>query len=325
LLVYGIAAIAIGAVLAWLSISLARGSTSARWTVGLLTFVLLWHGVVIVFGWYDVSPWEGVTSIAVAAAALYLLFGAPRSREYYARAATEPSDRLTHDLAVLPVIEPVRSSVSVDRRSKSSLQNEFAESAMADEAAAEGKHGFVHIRAPFVAHEQPFELVQVREGAFDDPAQDAEPGAVPALAAGDHGCDTERAYEPAMLVVVVAAVTDDLVGTAAWPADEPCHGRHALEQRDQLGDVVAVAAAERVGERDPGRVDEQVVLGSGSASVDRARARFGAPFFACTWLESTMARDHSISPAARRRASSSACSFSQTPACCHSSSRRQHV
>jgi hypothetical protein len=95
LLVYGIVAIAIGAVLAWLSISLARGSRSARWTVGLLTFVLLWHGVVIVFGWYDVGPWEGVTSIVVAVAALYLLFGAARSREYYARAATEPSDRLT--------------------------------------------------------------------------------------------------------------------------------------------------------------------------------------------------------------------------------------
>jgi hypothetical protein len=95
LLVYGIVAIAIGAVLAWLSISLARGSRSARWTVGLLTFVLLWQGIVIVFGWYDVSPWEGVTSIVVAVAALYLLFGAARSREYYARAATEPSDRLT--------------------------------------------------------------------------------------------------------------------------------------------------------------------------------------------------------------------------------------
>src|SRR5207253_2572723 len=31
------------------------------------------------------------------------------------------------------------------------------------------------------------------------------------------------------------------------------------------------------GERDPGRVDEEVLLGAGPASVDRARARFGAP------------------------------------------------
>src|SRR5207247_5835780 len=94
---------------------------------------------------------------------------------------------------------------------------------------------------------------------------------------------------------------------------------------DQLGDVVAVAAREREGERKPRAIDEEVVLGARAASVHRARARLGAPFFAGTWLESTIARDHSIPPAARRRASRSACSYSQTPARCHSSRRRQQV
>jgi hypothetical protein len=65
-----------------------------------------------------------------------------------------------------------------------------------------------------------------------------------------------------------------------------------------------------------------VVLGTVSGSINRARARRGAPFFACTWLESATARDHSISPAARNLANSSACSRSHTPARCHSSSRR---
>src|SRR6266498_6032114 len=72
----------------------------------------------------------------------------------------------------------------------------------------------------------------------------------------------------------------------------------------QLGYVVAVAAGECPGERDPGRVDQEVVLGARSGSINRARARFGAPFFACTWLESATARAHSILPAARRSASS---------------------
>ena len=67
------------------------------------------------------------------------------------------------------------------------------------------------------------------------------------------------------------------------------------------------------------------MLGARSASIHRARARFGAPFFACTWLESTIARDHSISPACCSRASSSSCSLSHTPAACHSSSRRRQV
>lgn len=196
---------------------------------------------------------------------------------------------------------------------------------MTDEAAAEGEHGFVHVGASLVADEQSFELVQVREGTFDDPAHDADPGAVFALASGDHGCDPERSDEPAVLVVVVASVSDHLVGPPAWPPDDPGDGWHPVEQWYQLRDVVAVAAGERVGERDAGGVDEEMMFRAGSAPVDRARARFGAPFFACTWLESTIALDHSISPAARSRASSSACSSSHTPACCHSSRRRQHV
>jgi hypothetical protein len=68
-----------------------------------------------------------------------------------------------------------------------------------------------------------------------------------------------------------------------------------------------------------------MVLGAASSSVHRARARFGAPFLAWIWLESITARDHSISPAARKRESSSACSRSHTPARCHSSRRRQQV
>jgi hypothetical protein len=51
--------------------------------------------------------------------------------------------------------------------------------------------------------------------------------------------------------------------------------------------------------RDASGVDEEVVLGAGPAAVDRARARLGAPFFACTRLESTIARLKSIASAAR--------------------------
>jgi hypothetical protein len=49
-----------------------------------------------------------------------------------------------------------------------------------------------------------------------------------------------------------------------------------------LGDVVAVGAGQRPGERDAACVDEEVVLGARTTAVDRARARRGAPFLACT-------------------------------------------
>jgi hypothetical protein len=62
----------------------------------------------------------------------------------------------------------------------------------------------VDLGAAFVADERPLELVQVREGAIDDPADGAEAGAVLGAAASDDGSDPASANEPAVLVVVVA-------------------------------------------------------------------------------------------------------------------------
>jgi len=62
-----------------------------------------------------------------------------------------------------------------------------------------------------------------------------------------------------------------------------------------------------------------------AAVREQAIGTSSPPFLACTWLESATAREKSISPAARKRASSRACSLSQTPARCHSSRRRQQV
>lgn len=153
---------------------------------------------------------------------------------------------------------------------------------MADEAAAEGEEGFVDVGAALVADEQSFELVEPGEGAFDDPAVAAEAGAVPGLAAGDLRGDAALAQLAAVAVGVVAAVGGQPVGPLTRPADLAAYRRHAVDQRDQLGDVVAVAAGERPGERDAGRIDEEVVFRAVSGSVNRARARLGAPFFACT-------------------------------------------
>ena len=136
--------------------------------------------------------------------------------------------------------------------------------------------------AAVVADEQSFELVQPGEGALDDPAVAAESGAVLGLAARDLRLDPAAPQLTPVLVVVVATVGSEPFGPSARAAYLAPHRRHPFDERDQLGDVVAVAARERPGERDPGRVDQEMVLGAVSGSVNRARARFGAPFFACT-------------------------------------------
>lgn len=136
--------------------------------------------------------------------------------------------------------------------------------------------------AAVVADEQALEVVQPGEGALDDPAGAAEPGAVRALAAGDLWPDAAPAQLVPVRVVVVAAIGGDALGPATRSAQRAAYGWDALDERDQLGDIVAVAAGERPGERDAGRVDQEVVLGAVSAAINRARARFGAPFLACT-------------------------------------------
>lgn len=114
----------------------------------------------------------------------------------------------------------------------------------------------------FVADPQPAEVVQVREAALDDPALFAQAGAMRHAPACDEVPDVAGAQDPAVLVVVVATIGQQGIGLLPWPADFPGDrsGVQLVQQRQQLGDVVAVSARQGDGERDAVGVDEQVVL-----------------------------------------------------------------
>ena len=85
-------------------------------------------------------------------------------------------------------------------------------------------------------------VVEPGEGSFDDPAVAAQAGAMLGLAACDQRFDPALPDEPAVLVVVVAAVGDHAGGPSPRPPDTTAHWRYLVEQGEQLGDVVAVAA-----------------------------------------------------------------------------------
>jgi two-component system response regulator DevR len=76
---------------------------------------------------------------------------------------------------------------------------------------------------------------------------------------------------------------------------------------------------------DAGSIDQQVILGSGLAPVDRIRAGQFPPRRARTLTESMDARDQSTCPSSPSQSSSRWCSCAHTPACCQSCSRRQQV
>ncbi len=131
-------------------------------------------------------------------------------------------------------------------------------------------------------------------------------------------------------VVVVAAVGVDLSWLAARPPSSAADRRDGVQQRDELGDVVAVPAGEGHRQRDAAGVADQVVLAARLAAVDRGWADVVPSLSARTWEPSTAQRSRSRRSSARSSARSSSCRSSscrtgQTPASVQSRSRRQQV
>jgi hypothetical protein len=127
----------------------------------------------------------------------------------------------------------------------------------------------VDVAAALVAGAQPLEGMQPGEAALDDPAVAAQARTVRDTAAGDPRGDTAGAQLAAVDAVVVAAVGEQLPRTATRPATAAADRRHGLDQGNELGDVVAIDAGEADRERDAAGVADQVVLGAGTAAVNR--------------------------------------------------------
>jgi hypothetical protein len=118
----------------------------------------------------------------------------------------------------------------------------------------------VHVGATLVADEQAFEVMEMGEGALEDPTDATKSGAVRGLAAGDERRDPAPAQLLPVPVGVIAAVADDGCRPAPGATDAACHCRYGLDQREQLLDVVVVGAGQAPGERDAGRVYEEMLL-----------------------------------------------------------------
>src|SRR4051794_11113904 len=91
------------------------------------------------------------------------------------------------------------------------------------------------------------------------------------VATGDDRLDATFPELAAVLVVVVAAGGEGLPGAAGRPAGLAADRADAVEERQQLRDVVAVAAGERDGQRDPACVADEMVLGARAPTVNGRR------------------------------------------------------
>lgn len=106
------------------------------------------------------------------------------------------------------------------------------------------EEGVVHVVPGFPADPQAAETVEVSNGGFRDPPGSAQARAVRLPAPRDLRCDAALTQPVAVDVVVVASIGIQRAGSAPRPAPLAAHRRHLIDQRQKLGDVVAVTAGQ---------------------------------------------------------------------------------
>lgn len=79
-------------------------------------------------------------------------------------------------------------------------------------------------------------------------------------AAGDDRLHASLSQLATVLVVVIAAVGEEAIGSLAGSADLAGHRADPIDQGQQLGDVVAAASGQGDRQRHPGGIGDQVVL-----------------------------------------------------------------
>jgi hypothetical protein len=129
----------------------------------------------------------------------------------------------------------------------------------------------VDVGSAFVAGAQPLEGVQPGEAAFDDPAGAAKVGAVAMPRRAIRGVIPRSRSLVPVVVVVVAAVGVDLARLAPWSSSSAADRGYRVDQGDELGDVVVVAAGQGHGQGDAAGLTDQMVRETGPPTVDRRR------------------------------------------------------
>lgn len=160
---------------------------------------------------------------------------------------------------------------------------------------------------------------------FDDPTDFSKATTVRVTAPRDAGGDVALVKDASVFIVVVTTVGVDAARTAQRPSTHAADRHDGLDQRNQLGDVVAIGAGQDCRDRRSVGVGCNVVLRTGSRSNGGVRASFSPAPTARIDDESTTTREKSIFSAARSFAGGTACSRSHTPTCCQLRSLRQQL
>ena len=187
------------------------------------------------------------------------------------------------------------------------------------------QESIVNIVTSFIADAKTAILVQPRKSTLNNPPINPQTTAVIGTPLSQHGLDAPLAKFLAVWFAIISSITQHRSRTPKWPADLARNSRNLLDQRQQLGDIMAVGAGQSHRQRDPIGVGHHMVFRALLAAIRGVWACFGPPKTARTEAESTTAREKSIWSACRNWLSNTRWILSHTPAFCQSLRRRQQV
>ncbi len=183
----------------------------------------------------------------------------------------------------------------------------------------------MNVGSTLEANAKTTKIVQPCMRTLDYPAEFAESAAVFRTAPSDHRFDIARTKPLAMRLRVVSTICVDDFGLAKRSTAYAANRRDRVDERQQLGNVVAIRASQDGTDGDASGIDEDVMLRARSRAIGGVRASFSPAPTARTEDESATAREKSSSPTSRNFASSSACNAPHTPTLCQSRKRLQQV
>jgi hypothetical protein len=187
------------------------------------------------------------------------------------------------------------------------------------------EESLVDVIASFIPNAKPTVLMKPRKATFYHPPIYPKATTIVGSSLSKLRRNSPFAKFLAMWLAVITAIAKDTVRTLKRSANLACNRCNAINQRQQLCDIMAVSAGQFYRQRDAIGVRYQMMLRAFFAAICGVWACFRPPKTARTEAESTTAREKSICSACRNLLNKTLWILSHTPALCQSRRRRQQV
>jgi hypothetical protein len=189
----------------------------------------------------------------------------------------------------------------------------------------DSQKSFMNLRAFFIPNFKSSILVQPRDATLNNPAIYSQTTAIFCSTLCQKRFNAFLTKFHAMGFGIVTAVTQYTVRLAPRATDFTCHRRNAINQRQQLCNIMPIGSGQFNGQWKPISIGYQMVFRAFFTAIRGVWAGFCPPKTARTEDESTMAREKSIWSAWCSLFSRVWCILSHTPAFCQSRNLLQQV